>query len=312
MKVAVISDVHGNATALQAVLKDVEARDVEAVWFLGDILGYGPLPVTCINLLDAYNPPVWLMGNHDRAGLLVWETGRENPPELGKLIPTPGDEWRIILWHVEQLKVGLSPERLGQLAAAPTWTEATSGVYAAHGAIRATDPHDARNISSDGNSYVQPGSPALDDTLDALRRLAEEKDASLPWLVVVGHTHRLTLCRAGWERPRRPNWLEGFELAVNAEPVPLDAADGQVTILCPGSAGYPRSRRGDPRAAYAILDLTERLAWFRRVAYNVREAWAAMVQPPRNLGTAVDNWAQAVQADCSAQWADDFDEEQRP
>lgn len=297
MKIALLADVHGNAPALQSVLQDAEAQGAEAVWFLGDVLGYGPLPVTCINLLDRYLPPVWLMGNHDLAGLLLWQAAAEEAPGVGRLIPVPSDEWRVILWHVEQLKVGLSEERLQRLAAAPTWIPAAPGVYAAHGAIRSKDPGDAKNISSEGNSYIQPGSPALDETLDMLVNLAQETAAPQPWLMVVGHTHRPALCRAGWEKPRRPAWQEGPELPVNAdEPVSLAGPDGEVTVFCPGSAGFPRSLRGDPRAAYAVLDPDNRLVWFRRVDYNVREAWAAMVQPLRELLGAVDNWIEAVQA----------------
>jgi len=54
MRVAVLADIHGNATALRAVLEDAQVQGVDTYWFLGDIMGYGPLPVTCINLLDSY------------------------------------------------------------------------------------------------------------------------------------------------------------------------------------------------------------------------------------------------------------------
>lgn len=296
MKIALIADVHANAPALQAVLTDAEKQGAEAVWFLGDVLGYGPLPVSCINLLDRYKPSVWLMGNHDLAGMLIWQTGQEQPDGIGRLVPTPGDEWRVILWHVAQLRVGLSEGRLQRLAAAPTWMEALPGICAVHGAVRSTDPFDAKNVSSDGNSYIQSGSPALDDTLDNLTVWAEAQRKARPWLIVVGHTHRVTTCRAGWERPRRPVWQEGPELPVNAEPVPLIQDENQAMILCPGSAGYPRSLRGDPHAAYAVLDPDGRRVWLRRVEYNACEAWAAMVPPPRPLPGVADRWAEVVQA----------------
>lgn len=294
MKIALIADVHANAPALQAVLADAEKQGAEAVWFLGDVLGYGPLPVSCINLLDRYEPSVWLMGNHDLAGVRIWQNKQEQPDGIGRLVPTPSDEWRVILWHVEQLRVGLSEDRLQQLAAVPTWVgiKALPGVYAAHGAVRSLDAMDARNVSGDGNSYIQPGSPALDETLDNLVTLTPR-----PWLLVVGHTHRLSLCRVGWEKPRRPRWQEGPELPVNGEPISLEAPADGLVVFCPGSAGYPRGAPGDPRASYALLDPDNRQVWFRRVAYNRREAWAAMVQPPRPLQGAVAYWADAIQAD---------------
>lgn len=292
MKVALIADVHANAPALEAVLADAGQQGADAVWFLGDVLGYGPLPVSCINLLDRYKPSVWLMGNHDRAGMLIWEKGQEQPDGIGRLVPTPGDEWRVILWHVEQLRVGLSRDRLERLAAAPTWMEALPGIYAAHGAVRSSDPDADVNISGEGNSYIRPGSPALDETLDNLDTWGQR-----PWLIVVGHTHRTAACHVGWEKPRRPVWQEGPELPINAaDPLPLVRDEDQVVILCPGSAGYPRSLRGDPRAAYAVLDVDNRAVWFRRVEYNACEAWAAMIQPPRELNNIPDRWAEIVQA----------------
>jgi len=49
VRIGLISDVHSNLPALQAVLDDM--RSVDAVWCLGDIVGYGPFPNECIDLL---------------------------------------------------------------------------------------------------------------------------------------------------------------------------------------------------------------------------------------------------------------------
>ena len=48
MRIAVISDIHGNWHALEAVLADVEREHVDEVWCLGDIVGYGPQPNRCV------------------------------------------------------------------------------------------------------------------------------------------------------------------------------------------------------------------------------------------------------------------------
>lgn len=64
MTVLLISDVHSNLQALEAVLG--AEPDVDAVWCLGDIVGYGPNPNECISLLRTQNA-VCLAGNHDRA-----------------------------------------------------------------------------------------------------------------------------------------------------------------------------------------------------------------------------------------------------
>ncbi len=68
MRVAVISDVHGNAHALDAVLRAVEAEDVDALWCLGDVVGYGPRPNRCCITVQAA-ADVGLRGNHDLACL---------------------------------------------------------------------------------------------------------------------------------------------------------------------------------------------------------------------------------------------------
>lgn len=67
MVVGVISDIHSNLTALEAVLADLPA--VDELWCLGDIVGYGPHPNECIEVLRARNPTVVVAGNHDWAAI---------------------------------------------------------------------------------------------------------------------------------------------------------------------------------------------------------------------------------------------------
>jgi diadenosine tetraphosphatase ApaH/serine/threonine PP2A family protein phosphatase len=67
MRALIISDVHANATALDAVLKN--AGEVDVVWCLGDLVGYGPDPNECITRLRELPNLVCLQGNHDAAAL---------------------------------------------------------------------------------------------------------------------------------------------------------------------------------------------------------------------------------------------------
>jgi predicted phosphodiesterase len=62
--VAVISDIHGNLHALESVLRSVEAESPDEVWCLGDLVGYGPQPNRCCELV-AERADVCLIGNHD-------------------------------------------------------------------------------------------------------------------------------------------------------------------------------------------------------------------------------------------------------
>jgi predicted phosphodiesterase len=62
--VAVISDIHGNLHALESVLRSVDAESPDEVWCLGDLVGYGPQPNRCCELV-AERADVCLIGNHD-------------------------------------------------------------------------------------------------------------------------------------------------------------------------------------------------------------------------------------------------------
>jgi predicted phosphodiesterase len=64
LRIAVLSDVHSNLHALEAVLADVDAAGVDEVWCLGDLVGYGPRPNECVELLRE-RTAVCLAGNHD-------------------------------------------------------------------------------------------------------------------------------------------------------------------------------------------------------------------------------------------------------
>jgi predicted phosphodiesterase len=67
MFVLIISDIHANLTALEAVLQD--AGEFDAVWFLGDLVGYGPDPNECVDRLRSLPNLTALVGNHDAAAL---------------------------------------------------------------------------------------------------------------------------------------------------------------------------------------------------------------------------------------------------
>ncbi|MAD79529.1 MAG: phosphoesterase [Planctomycetaceae bacterium] len=67
MKRAIISDIHGNLEALQAVLADIEQQGVSTIYCLGDIVGYGPNPKECVDL--ACHFAVSVLGNHDQGAL---------------------------------------------------------------------------------------------------------------------------------------------------------------------------------------------------------------------------------------------------
>ncbi|HEV2997579.1 MAG TPA: metallophosphoesterase family protein [Solirubrobacteraceae bacterium] len=115
MKVAVISDIHSNRQALEAVLDAIAASEAEELWCLGDLVGYGADPDFCVELLREH-AAVCLAGNHDLAitGELPLEdfsrgaslaakwTGEVMRPEnvafLAELRPS-GEEGPVGLYH---------------------------------------------------------------------------------------------------------------------------------------------------------------------------------------------------------------------
>lgn len=77
MKVLLLSDIHANLSALDAVLED--AGEWDALWNLGDTVGYGPRPRECLDkMVDLYANPV-LVGNHDLACIGEVDISEFNP-----------------------------------------------------------------------------------------------------------------------------------------------------------------------------------------------------------------------------------------
>jgi len=91
MRVAVISDIHSNLHALEAVLAAIDSEDVAEVWCLGDVVGYGPKPNECCDLVRE-RAAVSLCGNHDLAVLGSLDTGE-----------FAGDAGRAARWTAEEL-----------------------------------------------------------------------------------------------------------------------------------------------------------------------------------------------------------------
>src|SRR5512139_2110290 len=65
MRILVMSDIHANATALEAVLKD--AGTVDETWCLGDLVGYGPDPNLVLDMMRDIPSLTFILGNHDMA-----------------------------------------------------------------------------------------------------------------------------------------------------------------------------------------------------------------------------------------------------
>jgi predicted phosphodiesterase len=78
MRIAVISDIHSNLHALEAVLTDIDAEAPDEIWCLGDVVGYGPRPNECADIVRE-RAAIVLVGNHDLAAIGKLDTSEFGP-----------------------------------------------------------------------------------------------------------------------------------------------------------------------------------------------------------------------------------------
>ena len=160
MRVLVCSDIHANLEALEAVLKD--AGKVDAVWCLGDVVGYGPDPNACVERVRRLPNCICLAGNHDWAALGKLDIEHFNT-----------EARKAILWTREQLTSASRqflegcPERYGPVASFYTLTHGSPRYpiweYVLDvGTARANFDHFETPICFVGHSHV-PGIFALLD-----------------------------------------------------------------------------------------------------------------------------------------------------
>lgn len=223
MKVAVISDLHANREATDAVFAHIRAQGIGDLVCLGDVVGYGPDPEHCVDLVRGH-AEVCLMGNHDEA--LFLDASDFNPHAR-----------RAIEWTRERLKPRWwsSSESKGRwrwLAELPL--KHTVGRYMlVHGSPR--DPVREYVLSTDG--FLNPGK---------LRAIFD----SFEGVALCGHTHHPGI----HTDDLRFTGLEG------RDEVALDLRPGARAIVNVGSVGQPRD--GDNRACYVVLE-DDRVTWHR-------------------------------------------------
>ena len=227
--VAIISDIHSNAEALKTVLADIDRRGIQTIFCLGDIIGYGPDPGECLDLV-ASRSTLTLCGNHDHA--VFYEPTNFNAAaekacywtravlEEEKDVAKRNNRWRFL---------GSLQPRIQQ-----------EGMLFVHGSPR-------KPI----NEYLFP-----DDVYSNPQRLManfERMDGTLTCFC--GHTH---VPGVFVDDPY-------FEPPDELGDEPKFVIGEEKVIINVGSVGQPRDR--DPRAAYVILSGDE--VEFVRVEYNI-------------------------------------------
>ncbi|WP_267161957.1 metallophosphoesterase family protein [Halovenus salina] len=217
MEVGVLSDIHGNMVALEAVLEDMPS--VDALVCAGDVVGYNPWHADCVEQMRERAVPT-VMGNHDRAVAGDSEFGFNSMAGAG----------------VQHAQETLGEEQMEWLAALPDQRREFDG------RVKLVHSHPDHR-----GHYTYPAefSPDL---------LGEES------VLVLGHTHD----------QHHERYDEGI-------------------VMNPGSVGQPRD--GDPRAAYAVLNLDEPSVTEHRVAYDIDRVQEAVDRAglPARIGNRLED-----------------------
>ncbi len=187
-RIALISDIHGNSLALDAVLEDVVHQGgVDEYWCLGDYVALGPDPIGVMSRLDALPAAHFIRGNTDR----YVASGDRPEPSFEQVAAD----------------VSLLP-RLVEVAHTFAWTQ---GMVTAAGRLQwlSTLPLDFRRTLGATRVLAVHAAPGQDDgrgippdlAADELTEVLEGCEADL---VLVGHTHRATNRLAGAVRVVNP------------------------------------------------------------------------------------------------------------
>lgn len=161
-RIALLADIHGNQTALEAVLADAAAQGANAYWCLGDVFLPGPATGALIDLLTAVQPQVWLNGNWEQVMLAI----------AAKKQPVTAPTMVYLAELTLYAQAHLTPAQWAAIAARPIATTRTVN------GLTIVAAHNTRT-SADGRAlYPAQPQPAFD-------ALVGDAD-----LAVYGHTHQ--------------------------------------------------------------------------------------------------------------------------
>jgi len=223
MKVAIISDLHSNREALEAVFAHIREQGISTLYCLGDVVGYGPEPEFCVDLVRGH-AKVCLMGNHDEA---LFHDASDFNPHARIAIEYTREKMRP-RWYSSSERKG----RWKWLRELPLVHKEGRFTFV-HGSPR--DPVREYVLSTDG--FLNPSKlSAIFDSFDDI--------------AIGGHTHHPGM----HSEDLRFTGLDG------RDQLTLPLPEGRKFFINVGSTGQPRD--GDNRACYAVLE-DDQVSWFR-------------------------------------------------
>ena len=261
MHLAILSDIHSNLPALEAVLSSIERAGVERRWCLGDVVGYGAEPDACARLVDQ-SCELCLVGNHDLAVLGQLDISSFSPAAAAAARWTQSNVERSTLDFLRGLEPSDESHEVALYHASPRdpvweyvlWPDQAAECIAAQ----------AARVSLVGHSHVAlhfslpedgPDGPVEDAPAGGSRTAARATGARerLARGAQAGHGTTLRIEQGSW-------------------------------LINPGSVGQPRD--GDPRAAWLELDTEAWTATYHRTEYAIDRAAEAIAatELPEHLG----------------------------
>ncbi len=239
---AVISDIHANLAALEAVLADIESVGAERIICLGDIVGYGPEPKQTLSLVRR-RCNIVVKGNHDQAAI-------EYPEGFNKVAHD------AILWTKKSLK----SLRLFSSEVRTNWNflrhlpsyYSEDGMLFVHGSPR--NPINEYVDEQDTYEVYKAGRRKLDDIFKQMEHIC-----------FCGHTHIPGIITEDYDFITPQEILGGFELI-----------KGKKYLINVGSVGQPRDLYCE--ASYLIC--RDKRIEYRRVAYDVDDTYKKILSNP--------------------------------
>lgn len=223
MRIAIVSDLHANREAAEAVWAHLSEQQTDRMICLGDVVGYGPDPEFCVDLIRR-NAEFCLMGNHDEA---LFRDASDFNSYARQAIEYTARRMRPRWWSSSQRR-----ERWSFLEGLES-SKSIGRFSFYHGSPR--DPVREYVLSTDG--LLNP---------DKLRGVFDCLDG----VGFAGHTHQPGM---------HDDQLQWHGLA-GADVLTMPLPEGRKAFVNVGSVGQPRD--GDPRACYAILE-PEQVTWHR-------------------------------------------------
>ncbi len=227
---AIVSDIHANLEAFERVLEDIATKDIQDIFCLGDIIGYGPNPRECLELAQKYCR-FSMIGNHEEAVMMIAEDFNDRARQA-------------VEWTRNQLNDKTVPreqrrEYWNYLDKLQKMEMLEKGRFLfVHGSPRVPT-----------KEYIMPR-----DVQDAgkMRAIFE----MVPQVCFVGHSHVPGVYTEQDLRYIHPRQMKESKFEFPSE---------SKIIINAGSVGQPRDQ--DPRACY--ITFTEEWVQFHRVFYNV-------------------------------------------